>query len=72
VIGAEVPYTIRVLYDQGQAPPPGGHPEWNFGWYATEDEAPRTAFDSLKQTDADRVEIRDGQETGVREVKRPV
>ena len=67
-----MPYTIRVLYDQGQAPPPGGHPEWTFGWYATAGEAQRTAFDSLKQTDADRVEISYGQETVVREVRRPV
>ena len=67
-----MPYTIRVCYDQGQAPPPGGHPEWSFAWYATEDEAEEAARDSLKQTDADRVEIRDGHKTVVREVKRPV
>jgi hypothetical protein len=67
-----VPYTIRVLYDQGPAPPPGGPPEWTFGWYATEDEAQRAALDSLKQTNADRVEIRDGHETVVREARRPV
>jgi hypothetical protein len=72
VIGGEVPYTIRVCYDQGEAPPPGNQPEWGFGWYQTEHEAQRAAFDSLKQTDADRVEIRYGQETVVREVKRPV
>jgi hypothetical protein len=72
VLGGEVPYTIRVCYDQGEAPPPGGHPEWRFAWYATEEEAERAAFDSLKQTDADRVEIRDGQVTVVREVQRPV
>ncbi len=67
-----MPYTIRICYDQGEEPPPGNQPEWAFGLYATEDEAERAAFDSLKQTDADRVEIRDGQETVVREVKRPV
>jgi hypothetical protein len=67
-----VPYTIRICYDQGQAPPPGGQPEWTFAWYKTEDEAERAALDSLNQTDADRVEIRDGQETVVREVRRQV
>ena len=67
-----MPYTIRVCYDQGEEPPPGNHPEWAFGFYATEDEAERAAFDSLKQTTADRVDIRDGQETVVREVHRPV
>ncbi len=69
--GEAVPYTIRICYDQGEEPPPGNQPEWDFGWYATEDEAERAAFDSLKQTDADRVEIRDGHETLVREVQRP-
>ena len=55
-----------------EEPPPGNQPEWGFGLYATEDEAERAALDSLKQTDADRVEIRDGQETVVRELHRQV
>ncbi len=67
-----MPYTIPILYDQGEAPPPGGHPEWSFAWYATEDEAEEAARDLLKRTDAERVEIRHGQETVVREVKRPI
>jgi hypothetical protein len=67
-----VPCTIRILYDQGPAPPPANQPEWAFGWYQTEHEAERAAFDSLKQTNVDRVEIRDGHEMVVREVKRPV
>jgi hypothetical protein len=67
-----VPYTIRVCYDQGQAPQPGGHPEWSFAWYPTEHEAEGAARDLLKRTDADRVEIRHGQDTVVREVHRPV
>ena len=67
-----MPYTIRICYDQGPAPPPGGHPEWNFVWYHTEHEAEEAARDLLKRTDADRVEIRDGHETVVREVHRPV
>ncbi len=65
-------YTIRVCYDQGQAPPPGGHSEWNFASYPTEREAEEAARELLKRTDADRVEIRHGQETVVREVQRPV
>jgi hypothetical protein len=72
VIRGEVPYTIRVCYDQGEAPPPGNQPEWAFGLYATEDEAEEAARDLLKRTDADRVEIRHGQGTVVREVKRPI
>ena len=67
-----MPYTIRVCYDQGEAPPPGGHSEWTFAGYATEDEAEEAARDLLKRTDADRVEIRHGLETVVREVHRPV
>jgi hypothetical protein len=67
-----VPYTIRILYDQGPAPPPGNQPEWGFGLYATEDEAEEAARDLLERTNADRVEIRDGQGTVVREVQRPV
>jgi hypothetical protein len=67
-----VPYTIRVCYDQGEAPPPGGHTEWGFVWHQTEHEAEEAARDLLKQTDADHVEIRHGHETVVREVKRPV
>jgi glutamine amidotransferase-like uncharacterized protein len=66
-----VPYTIRVCYDQGQVPSPGSHPEWTFVWYQTEHEAEEAARELLKRTNADRVEIRDGQETVVREVNRP-
>ncbi len=55
-----MPYTIRVCYDQGEAPPPGGHPEWSFAWYPTEHEAEEAARDLLKRTNADRVEIREG------------
>jgi hypothetical protein len=68
-----VTYTIRVCYDdQGQAPPPGGLPEWSFVWYDTEHEAEEAARDLLKRTEADRAEIRDGHGTIVREVHRPV
>lgn len=65
-----MPYTIRVCYDQGQVPAPGGRPGWSFAWYQTEHEAEKAARELLKRTNADRVEIRDGQETVVREVHR--
>jgi hypothetical protein len=67
-----VSYTIRICYGQGPAPPPGGHPEWNFASYPTEHEAEVAARGFLERTNADRVEIRDGQETVVREVQRSV
>ncbi len=67
-----MPYTIRVCYDQGQVSPPGGHPEWSFIWYLTEPDAEEAARELLKRTNADRVEIRYGQERVVREVHRPL
>jgi hypothetical protein len=70
VMGGEVPYTIRVCYDQG--PPPGGHHEWGFVWYPIEHEAEEAARDLLQRTSADRVDTRHGQGTVVREVHRSV
>ena len=67
-----MPYTVRVLYDQGQAPPPGGHTEWGYAWYLSEHDAEEAARDLLKRTNADRVEIRHGPETVVREIHRPI
>ncbi len=65
-----VPYSIRICYEEGHLPPPGNHHEWTCGWYATEKEAERAALDSLVQPNEDRIEIRCGQDTVVREVSR--
>jgi hypothetical protein len=64
-------YTIRACYNHGQGWPPGGHPEWNFVWYETEQDAEEAARGILKRTKADRVEILYGQETVVRALHRP-